>query len=277
MSQPPSPSQQRLAAILHRLREEAGMSTYQLAEELGWSQSRVTRIERGRITATADDVEAWAEATRAPGRMRDELSELAYAAWTRSRSWRSSHRRGLAARQREMSELERSCTLLRQFQPEAVPGLLQSPSYARHLISMADVTGQRDIDQAVAARMERQQILREPGRQFQYVLVEGALRWRPGPAEIMTEQRDHLLTTARLPGVRIAVIPFDQQARAPYIHPFTIYDIPSAPLVLIEQYTGETFISDARDIAVYQRTFDLLQTSALTADSALDFIRSVLS
>jgi hypothetical protein len=47
---------------------------------------------------------------------------------------------------------------------------------------MADVTGQRDIDQAVAARMERQQIRREPGRQFQYVLAEGALRWRPGGA-----------------------------------------------------------------------------------------------
>jgi transcriptional regulator with XRE-family HTH domain len=266
-----------LAAILHRLREDSGMSTYQLAEALGWSQSRVTRIERGRIAATAEDVEAWAGATRAPGHVRDELSELAYEAWTHTRSWRTSHRRGLAARQREMSELERSCTLLRQFQPEAIPGLLQSPSYARHLLIMADITGQCDIDAAVTARMERQQVLREQGRQFEYVLVEGALRWRPGPAEIMAEQRDYLLATARLPSVSIAVIPFDQQARAPYIHPFTIYDTPGAPLVLTEQYTGETFISDTRDIAVYQRTFDLLRESALAADRTAGFIRSVIT
>jgi transcriptional regulator with XRE-family HTH domain len=253
------------------------MSTYQLADVLGWSQSRVTRIERGQIAVTADDVDAWAEATRASERVRAELSELAYEAWTHARSWSTSHRRGLAARQREMASLERSCALIRQFQPEAIPGLLQSPSYARHVIVMADITGQRDIDAAVEARMERQKILREPGHQFQYVLVEGALRWRPGPAEIMAEQRDHLLTAARLPGVSIAVIPFDQQARAPYIHPFTIYDNPDAPLVLTEQYSGEIFIDEAPHIAAYQRTFELLRESALTADSAADFIRSVLS
>jgi transcriptional regulator with XRE-family HTH domain len=277
MSQPPSPSRQRLAAILRRLRDDSGMSTYQLADVLGWTQSRVTRIERGQISVTADDANAWAEVTHASERVREELSELAYEAWTHARSWRTSHRRGLAARQREMGSLERSCPLIRQFQPEAIPGLLQSPAYARHVITMADITGQRDVDAAVEARMERQKILREPGHQFQYVLVEGALRWRPGPAEIMAEQRDHLLAAARLPGVSIAVIPFDQQARAPYIHPFTIYDSPDAPLVLIEQYTREMFIDEAPHIAVYQRTFDLLRESALTGASAADFIRSVLS
>lgn len=277
MSPSPSPSRQRLAAILRRLRNDSEMSTYQLADVLGWSQSRVTRIERGQISVTAEDADAWAEATRASPQMREELSELAYEAWTHARSWRTSHRRGLAARQREMGSLERSCPLVRQFQPEAVPGLLQAPSYARHVIVMADITGQRDIDAAVEARMERQKILREPGRQFQYVLVEGALRWRPGPEEVMAEQRDHLLTAAQLPGVSIAVIPFDQQASAPYIHPFTIYESPEAPLVLTEQYTGEIFIDEDPHITVYRRTFELLRESALTDDRAADFIRSVLS
>jgi hypothetical protein len=252
------------------------MSTYELSESLGWSQSRVTRIERGRIVATADDVEAWAQVTRAPRRVRDELSDLAYEAWTESRSWRASHRRGLAARQREMGQMERSSTGLRHFQPEAIPGLLQSPSYARHVVAMADVTGQRDIDDAVTARTERQQILTEPGRQFRYVLTEGALRWRPGPPEVMAEQRDHLLAAAQMPAVSIAVIPFSRQAAAPYIHPFIIYEIPGAPMVLTEQYTGEMFVSDARDVAVYDRTFGLLQESALTGEAALEFIRSVL-
>lgn len=275
MSHPASPSRQRLAAILRKLRGDASMSTYDLSAALGWSQSRVTRIERGRIAATAADIEAWADATQASSRVRDMLSDLAYEAWTQTHSWRSSHRRGLAERQRQMGELERSCTLLSHFQPEAVPGLLQSPSYARRVIAMADVTGQRDIDAALAARIERQRIHLEPGRQFRYVLTEGALRWRPGPREIMAEQLDHLIQAASLEAVSLAVIPYDQEARTAYIHPFIIYDIPEAALVLTEQYSGETFISDARDVAVYRQVFGTLGDSALTGDEAAAFIRSV--
>jgi transcriptional regulator with XRE-family HTH domain len=276
MSPSSSPSQQRLAAILRRLRDGAGLSTYQLGERLGWSQSRVTRIERGSVSATAADVEAWAQAVNAPASVRDELSELAYEAWSQSRSWRASHRQGIAARQREMARLERDSAGLRQFQPEAIPGLLQSPDYARRVIAMADITGRGDVDEAAAARLERQQILREPGREFRFVLAEGALRWRPGPPEVMAGQRDHLLAAAVLPAVSLAVIPYDREARAPYIHPFTIYDVPGAPLVLTEQYTSETFTSDARDISTYERIFATLAESALTGDEAAGFVRSVL-
>jgi transcriptional regulator with XRE-family HTH domain len=276
MSQPANPSQQRLAAILRGLREQSGMSTYELAAALEWSQPRVSRMERGRIAATADDVEAWADATQATAPVRDELTQLAYDAWTEARSWRMSHRHGLAGRQRSMGATERQATLVRHFQPEAVPGLLQSPAYARRVIEMADVTGQRDIDEAVAARLERQQILREPGRDFRWVLTEGALRWRPGAAEIMTEQRGHLLAAAALEAVNLAVIPYEREALEAYIHPFTIYDLPGAPMVLTEQYSRETEISDPGEVAVYARVFGTLGESALHGAEALEFIRSVM-
>src|ERR1700691_2549735 len=139
MARPTSPSQQRLAAILRRLRSDAGLSTHQLREALGWSRSRVTRIERGLIAAVAADVETWADATHAPHGVREELAGLAYQAWNEARSWRASHRHGIAARQREMTQLERSSTTVRHFQPEAIPGLLQSPSYARRVLQIADV------------------------------------------------------------------------------------------------------------------------------------------
>jgi transcriptional regulator with XRE-family HTH domain len=277
MSHPPSLAQRRLAARLRRLREDAGLSTYQLAKAFTpqWSQSRVTRVERAVIMATAADVEAWADATRAPRHVRDELSDLAYEAWTQSRSWRSSHRRGLAARQREMSVMERSATRVRHFQPALIPGLLQCPSYARRVLAMGNVTGQRDVDEAVAARAARQAVLREPGRSFEYVLTEGALRWRPGPRDLMAAQRDHLLTAARLPSVSVTVIPFDQEARTVYEHGFAIFDIPDAPLVLVEQYGGEDEKQDAREVALYEGVFAVLRESALAGEAALEFIRSV--
>lgn len=276
MSQPPSPSQQRLLSILRGLRAGAGLTTYQLAERLGWSQSRVTRIENGGIQASADDADAWAEATGADEGTRADLASLAYSAWNEVRSWRVSHRGGLAARQREMGHLEHRATGIRQFQPEAVPGLLQSESYARRVLTFADVTGKGDIDSSTKARIKRQAILREPGRTFDFVLGEGALRWRPGPQEVMEEQIGHLLAAAALPSVSLSLIPFAREAVTAYQHAFTIYDIPDATTVLVEFHHGETFPSLPAEIELYERLFAMLKDSALHGDEALAFARSVI-
>jgi transcriptional regulator with XRE-family HTH domain len=276
MSQPPSPSQQRLLSILRGLRAGAGLTTYQLAERLGWSQSRVTRIENGNIQATSDDADAWAEATGADPGTREDLAALAYSAWNEVRSWRVSHRGGLAARQREMGQMEQRATEIAQFQPEAIPGLLQSESYARRVLTFADTTDRGGADSAAKARIRRQAILREPGRTFDFVLGEGALRWRPGPRDLMVEQLGHLLAATALPSVSLSVIPFDREAVTAYQHAFTIYRIPDAPTVLVEFFHGETFPSIPAEIEMYERLFVALKDSALHGDEALAFARSVI-
>lgn len=276
MSHPPSPAQMRLTAILRGLRDAAGMSTYRLAEVLGWSQSKVTRIENGNTQATADDVEAWAEATGADTAAREELSGLAYSAWTQTRSWRASHRGGLAARQREMASMERSATEIRQFTPATVPGLLQSEGYARRVMTFGDVSNRGGIDAAVRERMKRQSVLREPGRSFDYVLTEGALRWSPGPHSLMEEQLGRLVAAAALPAVSLSVIPFDREPAAVYLHPFTIYRIPDAPVVLVENYHAESFAAEKSDIDAYERIFAALKDTALTGGEAVAFARSVI-
>src|SRR6266568_3849892 len=276
MSQPPSPSQQRLLSILRGLRAGAGLTTYQLAERLGWSQSRVTRIENGVIQASADDADAWAEATGADPGTRADLSALAYSAWNEVRSWRVSHRGGLAARQREVSQMEHQAAEIRQFQPEAIPGLLQSEAYARRTLELADVTGKGGADAGARARIKRQSVLRESGHTFDFVLGEGALRWRPGGRELMTEQLGHLLAAASLPSVSLSVIPFDRDAVQAYQHAFTIYRIPDAPTVMVEFFHGETFPSLPAEIEMYERLFAGFKDSALQGDEALAFARSVI-
>ncbi len=276
MSQPPSPSQQRLLSILRGLRAGAGLTTYQLAERLGWSQSRVTRIENGVIQASADDADAWAEATGADPGTRADLSALAYSAWNEVRSWRVSHRGGLAARQREVSQMEHQAAEIRQFQPEAIPGLLQSEAYARRTLELADVTGKGGADAGARARIKRQSVLRESGHAFDFVLGEGALRWRPGARELMTEQLGHLLAAASLPSVSLSVIPFDRDAVQAYQHAFTIYRIPDAPTVMVEFFHGETFPSLPAEIELYERLFANFKDSALQGDEALAFARSVI-
>jgi transcriptional regulator with XRE-family HTH domain len=275
MTHPPSPAQMRLTAILRGLREAAGMSTYQLAEAVGWSQPKTSRIERGAVRATAADVEAWAEATGADPATREELAALAYSAWTETRSWRSAHRGGLAARQREMGAMDRRASEILHFQPSLIPGLLQSEAYARRVLTFGDVSGRGGIDAAAKERLKRQAVLREPGRAFDYVLTEGALRWRPGPAPMMDEQLAHMVALAALPAVSLSVIPFDRDPASVYLHPFAIFRIPDAPVVLIENYHGESFAFEKNDLDVYERVFAELRESALTGDEALAFIRSV--
>jgi transcriptional regulator with XRE-family HTH domain len=276
MSQPPSPSQQRLISILRGLREGAGLTTYQLADVLGWSQSRVTRVENGIIQASADDADAWAEATGADAGTREDLAALAYSAWNEVRSWRVSHRGGLAARQREVSQLEHRATAIRQFQPEAIPGLLQSESYAAYALAFADVTEKGGIEKGAKARIGRQAILREPGRTFDFVLGEGALRWRPGPRALMEGQLGHLLAAAALPSVSLSVIPYDREAVTGYQHAFTIYRIPDGDTVMVELFHGENFPSAPAQIELYERLFAMLKDSALHGDEALAFARSVI-
>lgn len=277
MGQPPTPAQARLAAILRGLRDGAGLTTYELAERMGWSQARVTRIENMRTRRFgARDVEEWAEATGAPAPVRDELAQLVYEASTEARSWHISHRAGLAARQREMAEMERSATEILHFQPEAMPGLLQTEDYARRLLGFADVTGKGGIDAAVRERMKRQAILRKRGRRFEYVLTEGALRYRPGPAPMMGEQLGKLVAAASLPAVTLSVIPYDRPARTAYIQAFMIFRTDDGPVALTEGYTKEDFLAAPQDIETLEHEFALLRESALTGTEALNFARAVM-
>lgn len=277
MGQPPTPAQARLAAILRGLRDGAGLTTYELADRLGWSQARVTRIENMRTRRfAASDVDQWAETTGAPAPVRAELAQLVYEASTEARSWHISHRAGLAARQREMAEMEKSATEILHFQPEAIPGLLQTEDYARRLLTFADVTGKGGIDAAVRERMKRQAILRKRGRRFEYVLTEGALRYRPGPKPVMSEQMGKLIAAAALPAVTFSVIPYDREARTAYIQAFMIFRTEDGPVALTEGYTKEDFLAAPVDIEMLEHEFALLRESALTGTDALDFARALM-
>lgn len=277
MGQPPTPAQVRLLAILRGLRDGAGLTTYQLAERLRWNQSKVTRAENGRVRLSAAEVTEWAQATGADEATREELSQLAYAAATEARSWHISHRGGLAARQNEMARMDRAATQIAHFQPSVIPGLLQSESYARRVMTMSDVSGKGGIDAGVKARMKRQAILRQGGRRFDYVLTEAALRWRPGPRQVMEEQLGKLLASAALPSVSLSVIPLDREARTWYSQGFAVFrGMPDGPEILTEGYTKEDFLRDERDVETYERIFALLRESALTGSDAVEFARAAI-
>lgn len=270
-----SPSQRRLAAALKHLRARSGMSTPALARVLGWTQTRVSRAENGGRRVSVTEATAWAEATGATVELRAEVSELAEVAARDVRSWWSVHAGGMAGRQQEIAALEAGAQIIRNTQ-YMIPGLLQTADYARHALNLANISAQRDIAAAVAARVRRQEALYDPARRFEYVLPESALRVRlaDDPA-MMRAQADRLLSLDTLPNISIAVLPFSAVLPA-WPGSFVIYEIPGEPLVVIETLTDEVIVGDERQVAVYRGAFTRLRTAAVAGEEAHRLIRDVM-
>jgi transcriptional regulator with XRE-family HTH domain len=274
-AKPLSHAHHQLIAELKRLRESMGLSGQRLGELLGWSQSKVSKIENGRTRPSVADVTAWARAANADADTTTALLSLADTVSTDTRGWSARHG-SLAARNLEIGQAEAEIAHLQNFQPAVMPGLLQTAEYARRVITMLDVSGQRDVAAAVNARMQRQAILYNQEKQFSFILTEGALRWRPGPPDLMLAQRDRLLSVSTLPNVTVGVLPDDQEAVALYANGFTILDVPDAPFVLVETLTQELQLHEEGDLQVYREAFARLREAALTGPAAAEFIQHVM-
>jgi transcriptional regulator with XRE-family HTH domain len=275
-SGPVDGDRRRLASELRRLREAGGLSGQRLGELLGWSQSKVTKIENGRTRPSAADVEVWAAATGASDDARAELAALAEAVATHARSWSSRHGT-LASRNLEIAQFEREATSVQTFQPAVFPGLLQTADYARRVVSMLDVAGERDVAAAVAARVERQTVLYDQGRNFEFLLTEGALRWRPGPPELMLAQLDRLLSVMTLPNVAVGVLPQGRRQVVLHTNGFTIFDVLDDPFVLVETLTRELHLREDGDLAAYRAAFARAREAAASGSDAVALIRQVMA
>jgi transcriptional regulator with XRE-family HTH domain len=251
---------EQLAANLKALRLRAGLTGEQLASRLRVSQPKISRIENGKIVPALGDLDAWVRATNADAEEVSELLGLLDQIATEARSWRLVNRLGLAPRQREIAELEQSAHTIRVFQPVMVPGLLQIADYARRVMEMTYTAGP-DIAAAVAVRIERQTILYDQAKQFEFVITEGALRWRPGPPDMMRAQLDRLMSVASLPNITLRLVPFGE-APIPLLHPFVIFELEDDSLVTAETYSTELQLHDAQDIARYRQVLDQLRTAA---------------
>lgn len=256
----PTPREQ-LAANLKALRLRAGLTGEQLASRLRVSQPKVSRIENGKSVPTLADIEGWVRATNAKAEEVTELANLLDQIATEARSWRLVNRLGLAPRQHEIAELEQSAHTICVFQPVMVPGLLQIADYARRVMEMTYTAGP-DISAALAVRMERQAILYDQRKRFEFIVTEGALRWQPGPADMMRAQLDRLVSVASLPNVMLTLVLFGETP-IPLLHPFVVFELEGEALVTAETYSTELQLHDPGDIARYRQVLDQLRTVAV--------------
>ncbi|WP_026116310.1 helix-turn-helix domain-containing protein [Nocardiopsis valliformis] len=268
-------ARQELASLLRTARLDRGMSGQELAAALGWSQSKVSKIENGRTRPSSDDVRTWLEACRASAETLHHGSELAEGALVESRHWRVIHADGLSSGQGGVKALEARSDTVRSFQPSLIPGLLQTAEYARQVLTAVNISGQNDIPEAVSARISRQDVLYDSDRRFEFTLTDSALRWHPQGREILPAQLDRLLSIATLTNVSLRVLPLG----APFGHlqsnGFLLFETQDEPTVIVETFTRELRITDPQEVAQYRDIHTRLTEHALSEDDSRTYIRDL--
>jgi transcriptional regulator with XRE-family HTH domain len=260
---------------LREARQAAGLSGRQLAESLSWSPSKVSKLENGRQTPTDDDIRAWTGATHTEVDT-DALLASLHTLEVQYAEWQRIFRTGLKPRQLQHLEWDQKTRFTRAFEVTVIPGLLQTAEYARfrfaeggHRLKLPN-----DLDDAVATRVKRQEILYRPDKRFHFVLTESALRFRKCPTEVMIGQLDRLVSLSQLPSVRLGIIGFEAQYNhtSPR-HGFCIYD---DERVLIETYSAALDLRQSQEIQLYGDAFEELAAVASYGRSARKIINRVI-
>lgn len=271
----------RLASELRRLRLLSGLSGRELAERIGVSQATVSRMENAHTVPSLPQVEAWAEAVDASEEARTALVALTEAALNELERWRVRLQEGLPAMQAEVGRLEASARSHRGFQPTLVFGLLQTAAYAQRVFEIVDVREESeatDHGDAVTARLERQQILYDEDRHFEFVLTEAALRWRPGPPRLLLAQLDRVSSVSTLEHVSLGVIPTGVRMRAlPWCGFHLLEDLEDEgqPLVELELPHAGLTVTEPSDVEIYREQLDLLRESAVFDEEARELLRRI--
>ncbi|MEU0339061.1 helix-turn-helix transcriptional regulator [Streptomyces bobili] len=269
-------AREELGRRLRELRVEGPLGRLtgtQLAQRLGWQQSKVSKLENGRQTPTDGDLRAWADATGQPavvGELRARLKGFE----SQIRSWR----RQLAAGHRPVQEtwntLVSDSQTLHVWENSLICGLLQTADYARHIFeSHAELQkSPRDTEEAVRVRMKRQEWLYRPGKQLNLLMWEGALYSRACPLEVLAAQLDRLLGVVGMDTVNLGVVPLDAALRLSPGNPFWILD---DRLVIAEDWHAELWLDDAETIALYRRVWETFAEAAVYGSDAQQVIARV--
>ncbi|WP_433529084.1 helix-turn-helix domain-containing protein [Micromonospora sp. CA-263727] len=260
----------RLGAELRQLRRRAALTLEQVCERLGWaSTSKLSRIELGQSRPDLADVLDLLDVYQVSATQRDALIVIARDAATSRGWWKSLGEMG--ERQRTYAELEAGAAGIVEYQPAVVPGLLQTPAYARLRIAAGQLIDRGvDVEADLRARAARHAVLRraDPPR-YTALVTEVACEPAGDPVEIWREQLRHLLDLAALPHVTIRLLPTGAGRGPAPLTPFSCYSFPDPAdprTVMLEALTADVRLTTAADVDRYEQMTGCLLEAALSQD-----------
>lgn len=275
-----SDDRQELAAGLRALRLNVGLSTTELARRLGWSQAKVSRLERGVTLAKPAEVVEWTRQLHATPELRRRLIELAEEQGIELLEWKRAMAPGRRRVQEEINTLEAAASAIWVFSMDVLPGLSQTAQYAEAMfrIGRDRAISDQEAAEAVEARMNRQAALNNRSKRFKLLYSEAALRRSLLTKAAMQAQIDQLIEMASLPNVEMGVIPFSARERTHTYHAFAILGDPRVDdnaMVLAETVTRTLTIRAADEVREYIAHYERLAEGALFGDDLPRLLREV--
>jgi transcriptional regulator with XRE-family HTH domain len=276
----PSPTarRRRLAAALRQMREERQWSCADAGKAVGWSESKISRIETGRVGVRQPDLERLLDLYEVSGEARTAL--LALGRQATHRGWWHSYADALPAYFEDYVGLEDGAKSLATYQNQLVHGLMQTADYAAAVFRAAQPAASPDeVERQLAARTTRQALLTasNPLRVWA-ILDEAVLRRLVGGVTVMHAQLARIQEIAALPNITLQVLPFDTGAHASMGTSFELLQFPEpgdTAIVYIEDQTSSQYLEAAADIERYTLVFDHLRASALSPQHSMEFIGQV--
>jgi transcriptional regulator with XRE-family HTH domain len=261
-----SAAYRELGAMLRRVREKAGLTATELARRLGWPLTTISRIENGRRTSTTTDVIQYLAMCGMKWRETKPIVEFTRLAERKQGYYLSD--KGIGGSLQSLIFHESSAEHVIGCEPQVVPGLLQTPDYARALITAVDSDIAEDwVAGVVRTRMERRRILYLPNpARFTFYIHEQALRLRVGMDKIMHEQLLHLVLATALDNVAVRIVPSAAGERSAFGGAFQLMEFyEDRPIVSVDTLrTGGLILEDPNYVNSYH------ELVAMLADVALD-------
>jgi transcriptional regulator with XRE-family HTH domain len=268
----PTVQRRRLGLELRRLREAAGKTLQEVARALECSDSKVSRIETGQVSATPRDVRDMLELYEVPGDRRDALIQVARDA--RRKGWWQAYGDTPAM---PLIGLEVVADRIHQYEAMVVPGLLQTSDYARAMIRALhpEFPGSQ-VDRWVELRMTRQELLDQDDPPMFVVVVEECVLRRPvGGRPTMRAQLRHLKAAIALPSLTLQVLPLRVGEHAAMNGTFAVYRFsePADPdVVHFEHAPSDLYLERPEQVERYAAAFDRLRAAALDPDESSRFV-----
>src|SRR3954453_95394 len=279
MQHGPAVRRRKLGAELRALRTSAGLTSGEAARLVGWHQSKVSRIETGASGVKPADVRLLLDAYRVGDtNLRELLLVLAGSDESAGRHhWWHAYRGVLPPTYRDFISLESQASAMRTLETSVIPGLLQTPEYARAVTRAAvDGLDEERLHALVEVRLARQDGLRAaPPLELSAVLDEAVLRREVGGPGVMTRQLERLVESARLPQVRLQVLPFTAGAHIGVTGPFVIFSFSRTSdldVVVLDHLTSSLYLERKEDLQAYTEAFNTLRIHALSPEDSLDYL-----
>ncbi|MEU7256637.1 helix-turn-helix transcriptional regulator [Streptomyces rimosus] len=253
-----------LGTQLRRLREAAGITREAAGDAIRGSHAKISRLELGRVGCKERDVADLLTLYQVTDET-ERAEFLTLARGTSTPGWWHQYSDVLPGWFETLIGLEEAAAVIRTYEVQFIPGLLQTADYARAVCRLGNLS-EREVARRVELRLRRQALLTAPGAPRLWAVIDEASLRRPlGGPGVMAEQVRHLLELTRLPHVTVQIAPFHLGGHAAAGGPITIlrFQEPDLPdIVYLEQLTSALYLDKRDDVDHYLAVMDRLSAQA---------------